>query len=202
MATRADIPENMHRRPLSTTGRPRSDLLSPAEWLTIGWGAGLLGGVVMALPLIFWDWVHSAHVALELPMATTAWLFGLERFSHETYLVWPIVVGLTFLGLYCVASGLAFAGLADRVYALATLGTSLVAGAAWGFINFIFFWYMVLPIARDGAPFRATAAAPALFVAPDWVWIVAFTAFGLATGLFYAVLRGTAPGAEAVGGVR
>lgn len=143
----------------------------------------------MALPLIFWDLVHSAHVALELPMAVTAWVFGLDHFSHTTYHVWPIVIGFALLGLYWILSGLAFTGIADRLYGIATLGRSLVLGAAWSFVSFIFVWYMLLPIARDGAPFRATAAAPGLFVAPDWVWILAFAASGLATGAAYAVLR-------------
>lgn len=81
----------------------------------------------------------------------------------------------------------------DRVYGITTLGASLVAGAAWSVVNFLVFWYMLLPIARDGAPFRATAAAPTLSVAPDWVWILAFTLFGLATCALYAALRRPGP---------
>jgi hypothetical protein len=122
-------------------------------------------------------------------MATAAWLFGLDHFSHETYLIGPIVLGFVFLCLYWVASGLVFTGIADRLLKITTLGRSLVAGAAWSFVSFIVFWDMLLPIARDGAPFRTTAAEPGLFVAPEWVYIVAFTAFGLATGAVYAALR-------------
>ncbi len=51
------------------------------------------------------------------------------------------------------------------------------------------FWYMLLPIARDGAPFRPTAVAPGRFVAPNWAWILAFTLSGLATGACYRALR-------------
>lgn len=150
----------------------------------------------MALPLLLWDWVKSTHLALELPTATTAWLFGLEHFSHQTYRFWPIVLGVGFLCLFWVASGVVFTGIADRLYGIRSLGKSLVAGAAWSFVSFIFFWSMVLPIARDGAPFRPTAVAPGMFAAPDWVWVVAFTAFGLATAAFYAVLRPQTPPAD------
>lgn len=193
MATHAEITEQTRPQTSRMRRRRLPSVLRPIEWLAVGWGAGLLGGVVMALPLILWDWVHSAHLALELPMATAAWLFGLDHFSHETYLIGPIVLGFVFLCLYWVASGLAFTGIADRLLRVATLGRSLVAGVAWSFVSFVFFWDMLLPIARDGAPFRATAVAPGLFVAPEWVWILAFTAFGLATGAFYAALRTSTP---------
>jgi hypothetical protein len=38
---------------------------------------GLLGGLMMTVPLLLWDWVKSSHLALELPAAATSWLFGL-----------------------------------------------------------------------------------------------------------------------------
>jgi hypothetical protein len=174
------------------TSTPSSTSLTTAEWVETGVGAGLLGGLVMILPLLLWDWVKPSHIALELPTAATAWLFGLQHFSHTTYHFWPIVIGFAFLCLYWIGSGVAFAGIAGRVYSITGVGKSLLLGAAWSVVNFIFFWYMLLPIARNGAPFRATAAAPRLFVAPDWVWILAFTAFGLAVGVFYAVLRPSA----------
>jgi hypothetical protein len=151
--------------------------------------AGLAGGVALAVPLVVWDWAHAAHRALELPMAVTAWVFGLQHFSHEHNLWWPIVLGAALLGLYAVVSGLAFAGLADRVFGLTTPVASLVGGAAWGFVSFMFSWYMLLPIARDGSPFRTTPADPTLFVAPDWAWILGFTLLGLVTGAMYAALR-------------
>src|SRR5437773_2755615 len=128
----------------------------------------------MTVPPLLWDWVKSSHLALELPTAATAWLFGLLYISHTTYHFWPIVIGFAFLGLYWVASGVAFAGIAGRVYSVTGIGKSLLLGAAWSVVNLIFFWYMLLPIARDGSPFRATAGAPRLFVAPDWVWTLAF----------------------------
>jgi hypothetical protein len=77
-------------------------------------------------------------------------------------------------------------------YGITGIGKSLVLGAAWAVINYIFVWYMLLPIARGGAPLRTTASSPVLFVAPDWVWVVAFTAFGLAVGACYAFLRPSA----------
>ena len=49
-----------------------------------------------------------------------------------------------------------------------TLAGSLALGAVWSFVSFMFFWYMLLPIARDGAPFRMTASAAGAFVAPNW----------------------------------
>jgi hypothetical protein len=199
----ADIAEHRHWPFVRRAGSPRPGALTVSEWIRTGIGAGLLGGVLMAVPLILWDWVKSAHLALELPMAATAWIFGLNHFSHVTNRPGPIVLGIVFFCLYWIVSGLAFTGLADRLYGIATLGRSLVAGAAWGFVNFMFFWYMLLPIARDGAPFRATTAAPEQFVAPNWVWILSFVVFGFATAFFYAVLRPQPrPAADEVGNGR
>jgi hypothetical protein len=154
-----------------------------------GVGAGLAGIIALAAPLAVWDWVHTEHRALELPMATTAWLFGLQHFSHEQNLWSPIVIGAALLALYGALSGLAFTGLADRVFALESPVSSLLGGAAWGFVSFMFFWYMLLPVAREGDPFRATPADPELFVAPNWVWILGFTLLGLVTGAVYAGLH-------------
>jgi len=189
MSSHADLFATAPRKVAARDKDPRSAVLTPVEWIVVGSGAGLSGGLLMALPLVVWDWMRSAHLAFELPTATAAWLFGLDHFSHRAYHSWPLVIGISVLCLYWIASGIAFTGLADRVYHAVTLGTSVIAGAAWGFVSFVFFWYMVLPIARGGAPFRATAAAPGLFVAPNWVWILAFTVFGIATGIAYAALR-------------
>jgi hypothetical protein len=163
--------------------------LSPTEWIAVGLGSGLLGGVALAAPVVVWDWRHTGHLAFELPMAATAWLFGLRHFSHAHYLAWPLVVGIALLAAYVVLSGIAFTGLADRAYRVARPLTSLAAGFAWGFVSFIFFWDMILPIARGGAPFRPAGGAPGLFVAPTWVWILGFTLLGLTMGACYAALR-------------
>jgi hypothetical protein len=186
--THAEVTHQARRRRLATS-TPQRQPFAAREWLVVGWGAGLIGGLAMAIPLIVWDWVRSSHLALELPTATTSWLFGLEHFSHTTYRGGPLVIGAAFLCLYWIVSGVAFAGFADRLYHITTMGKSLVAGAVWSFVSFMLFWYMILPIARDGAPFRATAALPGLFVAPNWVWILSFTGFGLVTGAAYAALR-------------
>lgn len=187
METHVDHTEHRYLR-VPQTARRRSTGLTRAEWIETGVGAGLAGGLVMTLPLLIWDWARPSHLALEFPTAATAWLFGLQHFSHSSYAFWPIVLGFASLGLYWLASGIAFTGIADRVYGITGLGKSLVLGAAWAVVNYIFVWYMVLPIARDGDPFRATASSPGLFVAPDWVWVVAFTGFGLAVGACYAFL--------------
>lgn len=154
----------------------------------IGAAAGAAGGIVLALPLVLYDWARAGHSALELPMAVTAWLFGLEHFARNGYRWWPIVVGALILLAYWSVLGTAFAGLADRVYRVRTLAGSLALGAVWSFASFLLFWYVLLPIARDGAPFRMTAAAPDQFVAPNWVWIVGFAVSGLATGVAYRAL--------------
>lgn len=169
--------------------------LTPLEWLAVGLGSGLFGGLAMAAPLVIWDWIRSGHVALELPMAATAWLFGLQHFSHESYLAWPILVGAAILAAYWALSGIVFTRLAETIPGASGRVASLAAGFGWGFVSFIFFWDMLLPIARDGAPFRAPAAAtlavePA-FVAPNWVWILSFTLMGLVTGACYSALRGS-----------
>jgi hypothetical protein len=189
LATHAEITKRPRRHAVEARSLERPHPLRAIQWLEVGCVAGVLGGIALALPLILWDWVHAGHRALELAMATTAWLFGLAHFSHSTYFIGSIVVGFVLLGVYWAVSGLVFTGLADRLLGIATIGKSLAAGAAWSFVSFIFFWNMLLPIARDGAPFRAASVAPGLFVAPDWVWTVAFTAFGLVTGAVYASMR-------------
>jgi hypothetical protein len=189
LATHSEITERPRRHAVGTRSLGRPHPLTAIQWLEVGCVAGVLGGIALALPLILWDWVHAGHRALELPMATTAWLFGLDHFSHSTYFIGSIVVGFVLLGVYWAVSGLVFTGLADRLLGIATIAKSLAAGAAWSFVSFIFFWNMLLPIARDGAPLRAASVAPGLFVAPDWVWTVAFTAFGLVTGAVYASMR-------------
>jgi hypothetical protein len=178
LSTYADVTQQASRSRVESS---TSVVMGAGEWVAVGFVAGILGGAVMAAPLVIWDWIRTSHLALELPTATTSWLFGLDHFSHQTYRLWPIVVGVVFLGAYWAVSGIAFTGLADRVYHVTTLGKSLVAGAVWSVVNFLFFWYMLIPIARGGSPFHA--------VAPNWVWILSFTLFGLACGLFYALLR-------------
>lgn len=159
-----------------------------AESVTaIGAIAGVVGGVAMALPLVVYDWARDSHSLLELPMAATGWLFGLEYFGQNDYRWWPIVIGALFVLVFWITLGLAFAGLAERVYRIRTLAGALALGTAWSFASFMFFWYMLLPIARDGAPFRLTTAGE--LVAPTWVWILGFTLSGLATGICYWALR-------------
>lgn len=154
----------------------------------VGVAAGVGGGLVLAAPLLIYDWAKTSHSALELPMAVTGWLFGLNHFARNGYHWWPIVIGALFLLAYWGVVGVAFAGLADRVYRTRTLAGNLMLGAVWSFVSFMFFWYMLLPIARDGAPFRLTAASAGAFVAPNWVWILGFALSGLATGVFYRAL--------------
>jgi len=152
----------------------------------IATAAGLAGGLAMGLPLVVYDWVSSAHSALELPMAATAWLFGLEHFTQNGYQWWPIVIGIVALGAYALGHGVVFGGLADRFVRLGTLPETIGVGLAWAFASWLLFWYTLLPIARDGAPFRATAAS-SLFVAPNWVYIVGFALLGIVTSLGYRI---------------
>jgi hypothetical protein len=194
LETHADITERGSRTLYPTATRTRRPVtLTWSEWLVTGSAAGLLAGVLMAVPLLLWDWARASHIALEVTTAPTAWLFGLNHFSHDTYRAGPIALGIVSLCVYWIVSGLVFTAIADRLFGIDSAGKSLIAGAAWSFVSFVFFWYMLLPIARDGAPFRETAVAPGLFVAPNWVWILAFTIFGVATGAFYALLRPRAP---------
>jgi len=155
----------------------------------VGLASGVGGGLILAAPLVVYDWAKGSHSALELPMSVTAWLFGLGHYARNGYHWWPIVIGALFLFVYWGAQGLAFAGIADRVYRVRTLIGSLTLGGVWSFVSFMFFWYMLLPIARDGAPFRMTAVAAGSFVAPNWVWILGFTLSGFTTGLCYRALR-------------
>jgi len=169
--------------------------LAPSEWLAVGLGSGLLGGVALAVPIVLWDWARSGHQAFELPLAVTAWIFGLQHFSHHTYFAWPGVTGVALFAAYAALSGLVFTAIADRVYAIGRPLASLGAGIAWAFVSFIFFWDMLLPIARDGEPLRTTPGGGQLFVAPNWVWILGFTLLGLVTGASSTALR-TSPARE------
>jgi hypothetical protein len=171
---------HLHLAPRETT--------SSGRVARLGLGAGIGGGVVLATPLVIYDWARASHSALELPMAVTSWLFGLDHFARNGYRWWPIVIGALFLLAYAGLIGTAFAALADRVYHVRTAAGSLMLGAVWSFVSFMFFWYMLLPIARDGAPFRLTGTATGAFVAPNWVWILGFALSGLATGIGYRAL--------------
>ena len=136
-------------------------------------------GSPWSFPIVIWDWARSSHRALELPMAVTAWLFGLVHFSRDSR---------TSGGRSCSAArprGL-LGRERSRVHGSrrpslpgVSPAWTIVAGAAWSFVSFIFFWYMLLPVARDGAPFRAPAFDPLLSTAPNWVWILGFTLSGL-----------------------
>src|SRR5262245_31020456 len=165
--------------------------LSSRGMVAVGVTAGLLGGVVLAAPILIWDWVRTGQRGLELPMAATAWLFGLDRFSHDENLWGSIVLGAILLAVYWALSGIAFTALAERVRPPLQTAWAIVAGAAWSFASFIFFWYMLFPIARDGAPFRAPRFDPLLYTAPNWVWILGFTLSALAIAGSYAALRGS-----------
>jgi hypothetical protein len=151
---------------------------------------GLAGGVGMIVPIVIYDWASAVHSALEIMMAPTAWLFGLEHFVQNGYAWWPIVIGFPLYVVYFAATGVVFGGLADRFLQLRTLPEAFGVGLAWGFVSWLFFWYTLLPIARAGAPFHATAVS-SLFVAPIWVFIVGFAILGLATSLCYLLLRRT-----------
>ena len=160
--------------------------------LAVGVASGLLGGLALAVPIVIWDWVRSSHRALELPMAATAWPFGLDHFSHDQNLWWPILLGIVLLAAYWALAGVVFVALADRTYRVSHPAAAILAGAAWSFVTFIFSWYMLLPVARDGAPFRSTIADPRLYTAPTWVWILGFTLSGLVIGAFYGAFRQSA----------
>lgn len=153
--------------------------------LPLGLAAGAVGAAALAAPLVVYGWAHDAHAALELPAAATAWLFGLEHFAQNEYRWWPIVIGAAVLLVYFALHGMAFAFLEER---LRTLPETLVGGMVLGFYSWLLFWYAILPIARDGAPFRETPAGGE-FVAPNWTWILAFALFGVATGVAYWALR-------------
>lgn len=171
---------------------PRPRLLdlerTTADVSSAGILSGVLGGLAAAAAVICWDWAHSGHSALELPMAVTGWLFGLEHFEANGYRVWPIVIGALFLLVYWAVLGLAFGHLAERVYEIRRLGGMLALGAAWSVLTFLATWYMLLPVARGGEPIQATVAASGS-VAPMWIWVVSYAGLGLATATAFWALR-------------
>lgn len=168
-------------------GLPLRTLVAPRR-VSAGVSIGAIGVVLLAAPLVIYDWVKAGHAALELPMGAASWVFGLEHFAQNEYRWWPIVIGAALLMACWMLAGLAFAGLADRVFEVKTLAGSIAAGFAWGVASFLMFWSMLLAIARDGAPLRETAAAGP-FVAPNWVWVLGFLLSGLAIGIGYRALR-------------
>ncbi len=188
MSTHIDLGARPASRGLEREERTGQEL---PVWrlLVVGGASGLVGGIAMAAPIVIWDWTKTEHRALELPMAATAWLFGLTHFSHDRNLWWPIVVGAVLFAAYWALSGIVFAALADRFWRVEHPLSALAAGAAWSFATFVFFWYVLLPIARDGAPFRAPAGDALLFTAPDWVWILGFGLLGVVTAATYTALR-------------
>ena len=175
--------------------------LAAREVVAVGIASGLLGALALAVPVVLWGWARDGHRAFEYAMAPTAWLFGLQHFSNTDYHWWSLALGIALLAAYGAISGIVFTALADRVFGVVRPLPSLAAGLAWSFVSFIFFWDMLLPIARDGAPFRV-APNTAAFVAPNWVWILGFTLLGLATGASYAVLRASPARIEAEDGRR
>ncbi len=178
-----------------------ADRLAPRELVAVGTASGLLGALALAVPIVLWDWARDGHRAFEYPMAATAWLFGLQHFSNTDYHWWSLVLGIALLAVYGALSGIAFTALADRVFGVVRPLQSLAAGLVWSFVSFIFFWDMLLPIARSGSPFRVVPTTAA-FVAPNWVWILGFTLLGLATGASYAVLHASRALVEAKDGRR
>jgi hypothetical protein len=84
---------------------------------------------------------------------------------------------------------IAFVAIVDRFFRLTSTASLLGAGVVWSFVSFVFFWTILLPIARDGAPFREPTGSIAAFTAPDWVWTLGFTLLGLVTAGCYAVVR-------------
>jgi hypothetical protein len=185
MEAHAEFRVRSERSTSTNTGAGRREMRRSS--VVLGIGPGVLGGIALASPLVIWDWVRSSHIALEFPTAVTAWLFGLDHFSHTDYRLGPILIGTAFIALYCAASGVAYAAIAES--RPRRMSPSVLGGFAWGFVNFIFVWYMVLPIARGGAPLRSPSSAPGLFVAPNWVWILGFTLFGVVTGVASRAIR-------------
>jgi hypothetical protein len=67
-----------------------------------------------------------------------------------------------------------------------------MAATAWLFGWITSATTATLPIARNGAQFRS--ATGVVEVAPNWVWILGFTLFGLVTGACYGALHATPAG--------
>ena len=162
--------------------------LTAGSKASIATAAGLAGAAGLAVPVMLYGWLNGAHAALELPMAATSWAFGLGHFTQNGYEWGSIVVGILLLVGYGLVHGAVFGGVADRFLYLRTLPETLGAGLAWGFVSWLFFWYTLLPLARDGAPFRATAVS-SLAVAPAWVFVAGFALLGVATSLAYLISR-------------
>ena len=159
----------------------------------IGTAVGLAGGIAMAIPIVLWDWASSTHSIWDLPMAATSWMFGLSHYTQNGFDGWSVLIGILLLVGYAIASGEIFEWISDRYLALSTTVGTLAVGLVWGFVSWLFFWYTLLPIAHDGAPFYPTLTSLALplgvSVAPMWVFILGFALLGFATSFTYRSLR-------------
>jgi hypothetical protein len=169
------------------------------ERAAIGSLIGIIGGLALALPVVIYDWASSTHSVWELPMAATAWMFGMSHFEANGFDAWSALIGVLLLAAYAIASGAVFEYLADRVMRLRNTVDTMAAGLGFGLVSFLFFWYTLLPIARDGVPFHELVlpltlplfGTAVISVAPFWVFVLGFALLGLATSFAYRSLRRT-----------
>jgi len=177
----------------------RTGVLSIGTKAQIATVTGLVGGLGLAVPVIVYGWVSSVHSALELPMAATAWIFGLDNFTQNGYQWSPIVVGALILAAFALINGIAYSGFADRFLRSTTMPETVGVGLAWGFVSWLFFWYTMLPVAHAGAPFMASITPITLWglavpiagptVAPVWAFVLGFALLGMTTSVAHRLLR-------------
>jgi len=91
-----------------------SGALSARSKAVVAAAVGVAGGLGLAVPIVLYGCFNAGHSALELPMAATAWLFGLGHFAQNGYQWGSIVVGILLLAVYTVAHGAVFDAVADR----------------------------------------------------------------------------------------
>jgi hypothetical protein len=122
----------------------------------------------------------------------------MSHFEANGFDGWSVLVGVLLLAGFAIACGGVFEFLGDRAMRLRAGVDFVAAGLGFGLATWLFTWYTLLPIARDGAPFHETAIvmslplstlAATVTVAPVWTFVLGFALLGLTTASVYRSLR-------------
>ncbi len=169
----------------------------------VGAIAGVLGGIVLMLTEMIYGWASSAHAFWDAPMATWAWISGLNHFGEPGNHIGPIFLGFGVDLVYALIAGVIFAvilvALMGAVRMRDDLGTDLSTvglGIAYGLVLWVIMRYGILPL-RDSTKALFTTS----LVSPQWVFWLAGALFGMTIGLVCVAARRAAARMRPMAGV-